>query len=72
MTNIYKSETYRIGLSEGVDFMLTRSLTNSFIEIGVEWANGERMESFSELNIRPEDIQKLADIFADMAKAVDA
>lgn len=71
-TQIHKSETYQINLNGGLQLLLTRSENSESLEIAVEWANGEVMESFNEWNVSPKDLQGIADLFADMAKAVNS
>ena len=70
--SIQKSETYRLHLKGGLQLLLTRSHNRESLDIEVEWANGETMECFYEWNVEREDLQGIADLFAEMAKAVNS
>lgn len=74
MTDVRISKTYTTFLSGGIVFMLTQSMEHPHESIGVnvEWANGEDMETFSELTLNPSDMAKLSDLFRTVAMEVNA
>lgn len=54
--------------------MLTKCLghPHESVSIKVEWANGEDMETFSELTLNDSDMAKLSDLFRTVAMEVNA
>jgi hypothetical protein len=71
--NIQITETYRIYLEGGLQLLLTRSEhRDDTLDIKVEWANGETMESFSEWNVHKSDLEGISELFSTMAKRVNA
>jgi hypothetical protein len=71
--NIQITETYRIYLEGGLQLLLTRSEhRDDTLDIEVEWANGETMESFSEWMIHKSDLEGIAKLFSEMSKKVNA
>lgn len=73
MSNVRISKTYTTFLSGGIVFMLTKSEGSvESIGINVEWANGEDMETFSELSLNHSDMAKISDLFRTVAMEVNA
>lgn len=73
MSNVRISKTYTTFLSGGIVFMLTKSEGSvESIGINVEWANGEDMETFSDLSLDYQDMAKLSDLFRTVAMEVNA
>lgn len=73
MSNVRISKTYTTFLSGGIVFMLTKSEGSvESVGINVEWANGEDMETFSDLSLDYQDMAKLSDLFRTVAMEVNA
>lgn len=74
MTSVLISKTFTTYLSGGICFMLTKCLDHPHesVSIKVEWANGEDMETFSELTLNDSDMAKLSDLFRTVAMEVNA
>jgi hypothetical protein len=70
-TKVIKTTTYRTHFDDGCEFLLTVS-SNGFTDVKVEWANGEVMESFSELTLNRTDLHKLASLFSFVNVEVNA
>jgi hypothetical protein len=75
MTNVHVAKTYTTFLSGGIVFALTKcesGHSHESLSVNVEWANGEDMETFSELSLNPSDMAKLSDLFRTVAMEVNA
>lgn len=75
MNQVHVAKTFTTFLSGGITFALTKcesEHSHESISVNVEWANGEDMETFSELNLNPSDMAKLSDLFRAVAMEVNA
>lgn len=72
MTNtIYKTNTYAVMLGGGIFYRIVKQENSHALTVEIEWANGEAVELLSDFSPRPEDLPRLAELFALVAKEVN-
>jgi hypothetical protein len=69
---IHKSNTYAVMLGGGIFYRIVKQENSNALIIEIEWANGEPVELLSDFNPRPEDMPRLAQLFALVAEEVNA
>lgn len=69
-TKIDKLDTWQVDLSGGITFKAVKHDGITGLDLQVFWANGETMDNIDELTLQPADMQRLADLFATVAKVL--
>ena len=71
-TTIYTAKTYSVMLGGGIFYRIVKQENSNALTVEIEWANGEEVELISDFNPRPEDMPRLAELFALVASEVNA
>lgn len=69
-TAIYTAKTYSVMLGGGIFYRIIKQDNSTSLTVEMEWANGEQVERLDDFNPRPEDLPRLAELFALVASEV--
>lgn len=70
-TIIHKRITYSVMLGGGITFYVAKQENSHGLTVSIEWANGDELDSLQDFNPRPEDLPRLAELFALIASEVN-